>query len=104
MFGHSNTVARDQTARKYTFSVSCVNFNNLRHKYAVTGRIVMKSSENVSLLHIYEMVIGFLGEQERSPEWRVLGEALPLASGISKGRDSPFDQWVQGERSLLASD
>ena len=42
---------------------------------------------------------GYRWEQERSPDWQVSG-AITLTSGFHKGRDSPFDRWVQGERSL----
>lgn len=42
---------------------------------------------------------GIRWEQERSPDWHVSG-AITLTSGFHKGRDSPFDRWVQGERSL----
>lgn len=42
---------------------------------------------------------GYRWEQERSPDWQVSG-AIALTSGFHKGRDSPFDRWVQGERSL----
>ena len=42
---------------------------------------------------------GYRWEQERSPDWQGSG-AITLTSGFHKGRDSPFDRWVQGERSL----
>jgi hypothetical protein len=42
---------------------------------------------------------GYRWEQERSPDWQVSG-TITLTSGFHKGRDSPFDRWVQGERSL----
>ena len=42
---------------------------------------------------------GYRWEQERSPDWQESG-AITLTSGFHKGRDSPFDRWVQGERSL----
>ncbi len=45
------------------------------------------------------MVMGVSVEQERAPDWQVSG-AITLTSGFHKGRDSPFDRWVQGERSL----
>ena len=42
---------------------------------------------------------GYRWEQERSPDWQVSG-AITLTSGFQRWRDSPFDRWVQGERSL----
>ena len=56
------------------------------------------------LFGLNEIVMGVSGEQERSPDWRVLGEALSLTSGIEGRRDSPLHRWVQGERSLPARD
>ena len=42
---------------------------------------------------------GYRWEQERSPDWQVSG-VITLTSGFQRWRDSPFDRWVQGERSL----